>query len=250
MSWLLFRDRLVSKADNVIRLVRLIKLTGTNSPLILRKYTSFFLLLFFKIFGGYKSFFGVIDMLFWTSGDVCPGFQSQVVSIFTCFLACVILRFTSGATTADCIEVSMANEPFWSMYLQMGSQALMEVWAGAQRTYNLCSEHRAVHHSATPARRGNRLVCVKRRGFQSVLTWRHRSSMSEVCLCLQVQIETKFLWWWGYHYQWAVWNSDPTSDNNNTVSSDRMSDQGNSNASVDWPITVFVVVTSDSAGHR
>ena len=46
---------------------------------------------------------------------------------FVCFLACMILRFTSGAMPADCIEVSMAAEPFWSMYLQMCPQALMEV---------------------------------------------------------------------------------------------------------------------------
>ena len=50
--------------------------------------------------------------LFWTSGDVCSGFQCQDGSL-ACFLACVILRFTSGVTPADCIEVSMAAEPFW-----------------------------------------------------------------------------------------------------------------------------------------
>ena len=38
--------------------------------------------------------------LFWTSGDVCPGFQSQGGS-----LACVILRFTSGATSADLLSL-------------------------------------------------------------------------------------------------------------------------------------------------
>ena len=36
---------------------------------------------------------------------------------FACFLACIILRFTSGATPADCIEVSMAAES-WSTYLE------------------------------------------------------------------------------------------------------------------------------------
>ena len=55
--------------------------------------------------------------LFWTSGNVCPVFQSQGGS-FACFLACVILRFTSGVTPADCIEVSMAVEPFQSTYFQ------------------------------------------------------------------------------------------------------------------------------------
>ena len=55
--------------------------------------------------------------LFWTSGDICPGFQSQVGSLLCAFSLCVILRFTSVAILADCIEVSMADEPFWSMYL-------------------------------------------------------------------------------------------------------------------------------------
>ena len=36
--------------------------------------------------------------------------------------------FTSGATPADYIEVSMAAEPFWSTYLQMCLQAMVEVW--------------------------------------------------------------------------------------------------------------------------
>ena len=35
-------------------------------------------------------------------------------------------RFTSGVTPADCIEVSIAAEPFQSMYLQMCPQALVE----------------------------------------------------------------------------------------------------------------------------
>ena len=43
-----------------------------------------------------------VGPLFWTSSDVCPG-----------FLACALFfRFTCGATPADCIEVSMAAEPF------------------------------------------------------------------------------------------------------------------------------------------
>ena len=37
------------------------------------------------------------------------------------------LRFSSGATPADCIQVSMAAEPFWSIYLQTCPQALVEV---------------------------------------------------------------------------------------------------------------------------
>ena len=55
--------------------------------------------------------------LFWTSGDTCPGFQSLGGSLFVCFLTCVILRFTSGATPADCTEVSMATEPSHKLML-------------------------------------------------------------------------------------------------------------------------------------
>ena len=66
---------------------------------------------------------GPLIPLFWTSGDVCPGFQSQGRSL-ACFLTCVILRITSGVTPADCIEISMTAEIFRSTYLQMCLQAL------------------------------------------------------------------------------------------------------------------------------
>ena len=60
-----------------------------------------FYFIYFFIFGGHKSFFETTDSP--VCGDVCPGFQSQG-RFLVCFLACVILRFTSGATLADCIE--------------------------------------------------------------------------------------------------------------------------------------------------
>ena len=50
---------------------------------------------------------GPLIPLFWTSGDVCPWIQSQGGSLFACFITCVILRFTSGVTPADCMEVRM-----------------------------------------------------------------------------------------------------------------------------------------------
>ena len=46
--------------------------------------------------------------LFWTSGDVCPGFQSQGGFPQLCASSPahnIFLRFTSGVTPADCIEV-------------------------------------------------------------------------------------------------------------------------------------------------
>ena len=75
--------------------------------------------------------------LFWTSGDVFLRFQSQGKSLFACFFACVILRFTSSVTPAGCVMVSMAAEPFRSMYYQTCPQVLMEVRAGARTRDNL-----------------------------------------------------------------------------------------------------------------
>ena len=46
-----------------------------------------------------------------TPVDVCPGFESQG-GFLACFLTCVILRLTFSVTPADCIEYSMAAEPF------------------------------------------------------------------------------------------------------------------------------------------
>ena len=57
-------------------------------------------------------FVGPLTPLFRTSGDVCPGFQSQGESSRLHVLAPTrnkFLRFTSGATPAD---LSMVAEPF------------------------------------------------------------------------------------------------------------------------------------------
>ena len=56
--------------------------------------------------------------LFWTSGDVCPGFQSQAG----------FLRFTSGATPADLLAVKMAAEPFRSTYLRSYRNRIARVY--------------------------------------------------------------------------------------------------------------------------
>ena len=58
-------------------------------------------------------FMGQLIPLSSTSGDICPGFQSQDGSL-VCVFACLILRFISGATPADCVEVSMVAKPFHS----------------------------------------------------------------------------------------------------------------------------------------
>ena len=67
-------------------------------------------------------FVGLVT-LFWTSGDICPGFQSQggCLLIMHAFLTCVILRFTSGVTPADCTEVSMVAEPFEPVLIEVST---------------------------------------------------------------------------------------------------------------------------------
>ena len=64
---------------------------------------------FKKKIGDISHFRGATDtpvLDFW-----CPRFQSQGGPL-ACFLACVILRFTSGVTPADCTEVSIAASLF------------------------------------------------------------------------------------------------------------------------------------------
>ena len=62
---------------------------------------------FFPFWRTQVLFMGPLIPLFWLSGDICPWFQSQGGSLFACFVAGVILRFTSGATPADCKDFSM-----------------------------------------------------------------------------------------------------------------------------------------------
>ena len=75
---------------------------------------------------------GPLISLFWTSGDVCPGFQSQ--SGFPHLHASSpvhngFLRFTSGATPTDPLADSMVAELLWlSPYVKtlVGSQSRIE----------------------------------------------------------------------------------------------------------------------------
>ena len=70
-------------------------------------------------------------------------FKGRVDPPLACFLACVILRFTSGTC-----EVSMAAELFRSVCLQiMYPQALMEVWGSNPRPR--MPQHNTVNHLAT-----------------------------------------------------------------------------------------------------
>ena len=71
-----------------------VQLVSWQMPKLFQNYFS--KLLFFLNFWRTQVFFvGLLIPLFWTSGDVCSGFQSQGGSL-ACFLTCVILRFTSG----------------------------------------------------------------------------------------------------------------------------------------------------------
>ena len=90
------------------------------------KFTSFI----FKFLEDTSPFCGATDnpvLDFWwhLSWVSKPGW----ISCLCAFSPVVIIRFTSGVTPADCMEVSMVVEPLWSSYLQiMCPQALVGVW--------------------------------------------------------------------------------------------------------------------------
>ena len=125
---------------------------------------------------------GPLIPLFWTSGDVCPGFQSKGGSL-VCFLTCVILRFTSGVTPADCIEVSMAAKPFRSRYLQTcpssigGNSGIKPMTVHAT-----CSKHSTVNHSATLVRLTSRKLCAIALAQDEVISvpWRINISWHDI----------------------------------------------------------------------
>ena len=100
---------------------------------------NFIHLLFFIIFGGHMSFFlfaGPLIPLFWTSGDVCPGFFKARVDSLARFLACALfLRFTSGATPANILTASMVthNIPYMVSLAEVGCQGSNR-WSPDQHT--------------------------------------------------------------------------------------------------------------------
>ena len=60
------------------------------------------------------------------------GFKARV-DPFACFLACVILRFTSGATLADCIEVSKIKVMF-----QFTANQFIQVFPKIDHSVRMC----------------------------------------------------------------------------------------------------------------
>ena len=79
-----------------------------NMFFLVRYIYIYIYIFFFKVFGGHMSFFlGPLVPLFWISGDVSSGFQSQsgfcLIRYFFCGGECNVHspRFTSGATLAN-----------------------------------------------------------------------------------------------------------------------------------------------------
>ena len=149
---------------------------------------------------------GPLIPLFWTFGDVYPGFQSQSGSP-VCFLTFVILRFTSGVTPADCIEVSMAAKPFWSTYLNTDMSVSIAGGSGlkSMMVHAACSKHDTVHHSATLARLPDSRIKYDpdlcRKGWESislrVCGWEQSSSSGKSCRlpCRLPSLENPCIFW-------------------------------------------------------
>ena len=82
------------------------------------------ILTFFKIFARLVLFVGPLMRLYWTSGDVSSGFQSQSGQPYShlaeTYILHIFLRFSSGVTPADLLVASMAAELFSSTYLRDG----------------------------------------------------------------------------------------------------------------------------------
>ena len=81
--------------------------TVDENPVIKRLRSKLF---FLKIFGGHESFFGPLIPLFWTSGDICPGFQSQGRSL-ACVLSHLHTRDASDSSLVRHLPTSW--QPAW-----------------------------------------------------------------------------------------------------------------------------------------
>ena len=90
------------------------------------------------------------------------------------FLTCVILRFTSGVTPADCIEVSMAAEPFQSRYLRTCPQALVEVRGSSA----LFEQNKRVKRGFLSAQMNNLLPELP------ILSWENLKSDKYLCVLI------------------------------------------------------------------
>ena len=80
--------------------------------------------------------------MFWTTGDICPRFQSQGRSV-TCVLCCMhpcnaFLRFTFCVTRADHLMASLPLEFFW--YIYFSKLALVGLKLGDQVYWTVCAQ--------------------------------------------------------------------------------------------------------------
>ena len=96
-------------------------------------------------------FVGQLVLLFWTLGNICPGFQGQGGSFFVCaFLPVWSLDLPLMWHLLIVQRSAWQPSLFDPFYLQTCPQALVELWARARTHDCLCSEHSTAHHSATP----------------------------------------------------------------------------------------------------
>ena len=85
---------------------------------------------------------GPLTSLFWTFGDVCPGFQNQDGSPLLCALSpeCNrFLRFTSDATPADLLTASIAPQPSGNSHQTSNSLCVKfsgTQWSCQTKTYH------------------------------------------------------------------------------------------------------------------
>ena len=86
----------------------------TLHPVIIRPSPIGNNFLFVKFLKDISIFEGPLILMFWTSGDVCPGFQSQGGS-----LTWVLHHMHATDSPADLLVASMAAEPYWSMYFHI-----------------------------------------------------------------------------------------------------------------------------------
>ena len=98
--------------------------------------------LFLNFWRTWVLFVGSLIPLFWTSGDVSSGFQSQsgfyLIHTWRRHMSNVThsLRFTSGATPADLLAASMAAEPITDPIYTL-AQYLLQMKCLAHFTHNL-----------------------------------------------------------------------------------------------------------------
>ena len=101
----------------------------------------------FKVFGRYMSFLGSLVPLFWISGDVSSGFQSQsgfCLIRYFCGGECNVhsTRFTSGATLADLLAAGaqLVSSPHACAEVGLGSVSNVQSHKQKTNVLPLCQQ--------------------------------------------------------------------------------------------------------------